>query len=681
MPVLFIAIATIAAASPQSPGDTSEWEMPAAVLQTTETFALEPKVLDGPFELTATITLQTMDGTAASVFVGETFNFGFDSRGGNLFVEGSSIGRTRSLMSAQRVIEPGKQFQLKVTRGKSDLLAISINDKEVYRANLLKGPVGYIRFRPRRNTMSVTAASLSGRIAVAAEGLEARDPVVPILNDGSDQTLSEFTLTTRRPRTLKQIVVSFHGTTQRADLQRIVVKRSATHGTATPAVAEFSDDHSEDATAHSSPRPTSSPLTGEINLAAGTHSFLVSGVIRKNAKLTNRVAASVVSVEFADGTTFKNADQPQAPLRLAFNIHKRGQHNCHTFRIPAIARTNSGTLLAVYDMRYNSRKDLQEHMDIGLSRSTDGGQTWSAPVPIMDMGEYGGLPEKQNGCSDPGILVDANTGEIFVTACWTHGKPGTHQWSGKGSGPGFDIGKTTQFMLVRSTDDGVNWTEPENLTRQLKQESWWLFAPAPTVGITLKDGTLVMATQGRDETGRPFSNIMHSRDHGKTWTVSKSARDDCSECTVAELTDGRVMLNIRDNRNRKEKGDRNGRAVSVTSDLGETWTVHSTDHKSLPAPVCNASLLRHTLKDGRNVLLFSNPRTKTSRTTMTIQASLDDGVTWPVDHHVLLDEAGGAYSGLVMVDDNTVGILYESSAADFVFQQIPLSEILPSNAP
>merc|ERR1712147_44813 len=103
-------------------------------------------------------------------------------------------------------------------------------------------------------------------------------------------------------------------------------------------------------------------------------------------------------------------------------IHRQGDFGCHTFRIPGIARTETGTLLAVYDMRYTSRRDLQAHIDIGLSRSTDGGQTWESPRPIMDMGEFGGLPQDQNGCSDPNILIDTTTGTIFVTALWTHAK-------------------------------------------------------------------------------------------------------------------------------------------------------------------------------------------------------------------------------------------------------------------
>ena len=67
---------------------------------------------------------------------------------------------------------------------------------------------------------------------------------------------------------------------------------------------------------------------------------------------------------------------------------------------------------------------------------------------IMDMGEYGGLPQEQNGCSDPGIIVDRQTGEIFCFAVWMNGKPGKHQWNDDGSEPGFEIGKS------RSVHDG-----------------------------------------------------------------------------------------------------------------------------------------------------------------------------------------------------------------------------------
>lgn len=355
----------------------------------------------------------------------------------------------------------------------------------------------------------------------------------------------------------------------------------------------------------------------------------------------------------------------------AIFIHRRGEHDCHTFRIPGLAKAKDGSLLGVYDMRYESSRDLQGHMDIGLSRSTDDGLTWAKPRPIMDMRAFGGKPENQNGCSDPCILVDDTTGEIFVFALWSHGRPGTHQWHGNGSSPGIGIDVSSQFMVVKSKDHGITWSEPESLTPMVKNPAWYLFAPAPGNGITLKDGTLVIPSQGRDAKGHPFSNITYSKDHGKTWTVSAPARSDTTESAVAQISDGSLMLNMRDNRNRKDKSASNGRAVSVTHDLGKTWTTHPSDHSLLPEPVCMASLIRHD-----NLLLFSNPHHRSKRTNITVRASSDDGKTWP--HHLLLDSAGTGYgySSLTMIDHETIGILYESSQADMTFQRIKLSDLL-----
>jgi len=90
------------------------------------------------------------------------------------------------------------------------------------------------------------------------------------------------------------------------------------------------------------------------------------------------------------------------------------------------------------------------------------------------------------------------------------------------------------------------------------------------------------------------------------------------------------------------------------------------------------SLYKHTFTEEsgkRSILLFSNPDSKSSRDHLTIKASFDEGMTWP--KKILLDELKSrGYSCITSVDEKHVGILYESSQADMVFQKIALSELL-----
>tara|TARA_B110000263_G_C15309088_1_gene512030 strand:- start:520 stop:1773 length:1254 start_codon:yes stop_codon:yes gene_type:complete len=397
-------------------------------------------------------------------------------------------------------------------------------------------------------------------------------------------------------------------------------------------------------------------------------------------------------VHVASGSIVTNIAQQ---LGVAVRQHK--QDNVHTYRIPGLTTTNKGTLLATYDVRRELGRDLQGHMDIGLSRSLDGGQNREPMQIVLDMKTWGGLPEKFNGVSDANILVDRTNNDIYIAGLWMHGvinaegkwldglnensKDWNHQWKTKGSQPGLGVKQTSQFLIIKSTDDGKTWGEPVNLTEMCKDPKWWLWAPAPGHGITLKDGTLVFPTQGRDENGKTFSNITYSKDHGITWKTSNVAYQNTTECMAVELLDGSILLNMRDNRNRKEKGEKNGRAITVTYDLGETWTEQTTSHGALIESFCMASIHRHNYKDKmgekKSILLFSNPNSKYKRHKQTIKVSFDDGLTWPEKYWMELDAGRGkGYSCLTSIDENTIGILYEGSQAQMTFQKILLSEFL-----
>lgn len=234
-------------------------------------------------------------------------------------------------------------------------------------------------------------------------------------------------------------------------------------------------------------------------------------------------------------------------------------------------------------------------------------------------------------------------------------------------------------MIAKSTDDGLSWSFPDNITAKTKHPEWWLFAPAPGQGITLKDGTLVFPTQGRDEKGLPFSNITYSKDHGKTWITSNFAYQNVTECSVVQLNDGALMLNMRDNRNRGHK-EVNGRRICTTTDLGASWKEHPTSRKALVEPTCMASLHRHEyIEEGkkRSMLLFVNPNDYGKRDKLTLKVSFDDGMTWPKEHWILFDQYRSAgYSCITSIDENSIGILYESSQSDLAFIKIDLTEIL-----
>lgn len=350
------------------------------------------------------------------------------------------------------------------------------------------------------------------------------------------------------------------------------------------------------------------------------------------------------------------------PKYIGWALRQRNQEQVHTYRIPGLVTTKQGTLIAVYDVRYENDRDLPANIDVAINRSKDGGQTWEPMKIIMDMG-----PGANDGIGDPSILVDEQTGTIWVAALWSHGNRG---WFG--SGPGLSADETGQFVLVKSEDDGQTWSKPINITPQVKNPAWRLFFQGPGMGITLRDGTLVFPAQYKDADAMPHSTLIYSKDRGQTWQAGTGAKSNTTEAQLVELSDGSLMLNMRDNRG-------GSRSVATTKDLGQTWTEHPSSRSALIEPICMASIIRVASKkmgDPRDVLAFSNPHDAKERKNMSIKLSLDEGQTWPEAYHLLLDERKGyGYSCLSMIDKNTIGLLYEG-VRELYFVRIPLKDIL-----
>lgn len=525
-------------------------------------------------------------------------------------------------------------------------------------------------------------------------GLQASDtvfvkaPQVPILIERNDNVLLYMRLDAKQTQTLDNVTLTFDKEVPTSQIKSVKLyyggtEASQDRGKKRFAPVEYISSNNPGRTLAANPSysvkksevsPTSNTvkLEGNQKLFPGYNFFWVSIEMKPSASLHTKVCAQISQIE-ADGKSIPVKDMSKGKVvrRMGVGVRHAGDDGSAAFRIPGLVTTNKGTLLGVYDVRYNSSVDLQEHIDIGLSRSTDGGKTWEKMRLPLSFGEYDGLPAAQNGVGDPSILVDTKTNTVWIVAAWTHGMGNQRAWWS--SHPGMDLNHTAQLVMAKSTDDGKTWSAPINVTEQVKQPEWYFLLQGPGRGITMQDGTLVFPIQYIDKTRIPNAGIMYSKDRGSTWHIHNHARTNTTEAQVAEVEPGTLMLNMRDNRG-------GSRAVYTTTDLGKTWKEHESSRTALIEPVCMASLISVKAKDnalGKDLLIFSNPNSTNERKDMTIKISTDGGKTWSAEHQLLLDEGyNWGYSCLTMIDKETIGILYESSVAHMTFQSIKLKDII-----
>ncbi len=354
------------------------------------------------------------------------------------------------------------------------------------------------------------------------------------------------------------------------------------------------------------------------------------------------------------------AQTPKAEPVFRTTVRQQRDEGVHTYRIPGLATTPKGTLIAVFDIRHDSSADLPGDIDVGLMRSTDNGETWSPMKAIMDFDKS--IPgSRGNGVGDPAVLVDQKTGRILVAALHSFG---SRAWNG--SGPGMDEKETGQFAICHSDDDGLTWSQPLSINPQIKDPAWHLVFNGPGSGVQLRDGTLVFAAQFKDAAKQPHSCFVASSDGGNTWKISPAAipgKPPTSEAQIVELSDGSLLLSMRD----ESRSGKRAWAKWTWKDtlLNGQWSPHWSD---VTDPTCMASIIRHP--SGK--LVFSNPNHPSKRVGLTIRTSDDDGKTWSPGK--LLDPGTSMYSSLTVLKDGRLGLLYESgNVSGLVFARFPLA--------
>lgn len=326
------------------------------------------------------------------------------------------------------------------------------------------------------------------------------------------------------------------------------------------------------------------------------------------------------------------------PLLETKDIFIGGIDNIREYRIPALVTTNSGALLALCDARVEKPGDAINNIDLALKRSRDRGRTWEPMTIIAD------FPGQEAAC-DPVMVVDRETDTVwvfydYILAEKVAGRKHEH--------------RDARLHAITSTDEGVTWSKPTRIDKGLLQPDWEGLKAAPGAGIQTRNGHLVVPVYTSRLDG-DYSQLLVSEDHGRSWRLSAGAPGpETNECQVVELADGSWLLNMRNNRG---KGSR---LVSTTGNGGKTWT--GTRHEvNQPEPGCQGSFSR--LSDKRegyqkNRVVFANPSHSSRRVNMTAKLSYDEGMTWPISK--VLYSGPSAYSCLAILDDGTIGLLYEN---------------------
>ena len=325
-------------------------------------------------------------------------------------------------------------------------------------------------------------------------------------------------------------------------------------------------------------------------------------------------------------------------------IFVSGEGGYHTYRIPALAVSKDGTVLAFCEGRKGGSSDRGK-IDLLLKRSSDRGKTWSDFQVVWD--------DKDNTCGNPCVVVEEETGTIWLFCTWNLGSDAE---SAIIDGTSKD---TRRIFLMSSEDDGQSWSQPAELTSTLKKPDWTWYATGPGSGIQIKHGPhkgrlVIPCDHIEAETKRYYSHVIYSDDRGKTWQLGgRSPRHQVNECEVVELEGGNLMLNMR-NYDRSQKT----RQTAISRDGGITWSDQKFD-AALPDPICQAAIERHSWTKGDipGIILFSNAANSTKRMNMTVKASLDDGRTWPMA--LALQPGPSAYSDLAILGENKIGCLYE----------------------
>jgi sialidase-1 len=320
---------------------------------------------------------------------------------------------------------------------------------------------------------------------------------------------------------------------------------------------------------------------------------------------------------------------------VSTDVFVSGKDGYVMYRIPAIQTAPDGSLIAFAEARKYNGDDpggTNQEIDLVYKRSTDHGATWSPMVVLEHAGPFW-------SSANPATLVDRDNRRLWVF--YLRCRPGATTDAAR---PGTDDDAN---FARSSADNGRSWSQPLDFTsvaRDMKDPAWRISVSGPGGAIQTRSGRLLVAMWKF-----PFADFaIYSDDHGQTWqrggrVPGKQGGD---ECQLAELSDGRILIDCR-----QESGAT--RWLAESRDGGLTWD-HLRPGVTVTPVAC--ALERYAPPGARPRLLRTGPKGP-DRKRLRLLTSDDEGQSFA--HERLISDDFCAYSDLTVLQDQSVGVLWE----------------------
>ena len=375
--------------------------------------------------------------------------------------------------------------------------------------------------------------------------------------------------------------------------------------------------------------------------------------------------------------------EPQLPAAERHEVFQLLNPTDIPYRIPALAVTKDGTLIAVADYRH-SGTDIgvtdKGRIDLHYALSYDNGNTWTDVMPLIE-GKGDKSPDFMNvGFGDPCIVADRESNRVLLLSCagnvsFQNGTRKNHQ----------------NIARFYSEDGGKTWSLPEDIAESIySQFDETRYGPVRSMFVasgrifqspTVKVGNyyrLYCAVLVRDKIGKHMNYVLYSDDFGGEWKILGDANtpavyDTADEPKVEELPDGSILISSRYNGGRyynmflfddanTAQGQWLTKAFSGASNNGVVSADNSTNGEVMVLPV-----VRTADNKAMHLLLQSLPLGPQRKNVGIYYKELADQMDY-LDPAFIAENWDGvlqvttlnsAYSTMAWQRDNRLGFLYE----------------------